>query len=289
MLRSDRLSSIPTSWLFEFWILNLFLWIWKSPDKSSALPKELYPLLVVLFRDFKLFGRHENPFEKITCEIPIQSEKTSQQHWAFRALRDWDSAKWCRRFATRTMQVVNNKRGKKCARNCLPLRNCGQQEGIHHEICEGCHICGQTRSTLQKNTSWISFAQSIVRKSRDKAKGACFLEAPMLALKGKTVKEKCPQSVFQFEVWHCFPRHLLGSDLEPWSMKCRSWQLLWGDMKPNTVSWCEELLEVSSQPPFKVLSPSVQLRRVQPLTPAAGTKTSSANFAQNPDGYQEGQ
>ena len=60
------------------------------------------------------------------------------------------------------MQVVNNKRGKKCARNCLPLRNCGQQEGIHHEICEGCHICGQTRSTLQKNTSWISFAQSSV-------------------------------------------------------------------------------------------------------------------------------
>ena len=94
----------------------------------------------------------------------------------------------------------------------------------------------------------------------------------------KNSKEKCPQSVFQFEVWHCFPRHLLGSDLEPWSMRCRSWQLLWGDMKPNTVSWCEELLEVSSQPPFKVLSPSVQLRRVQPLTPASWNKDQFRQF-----------
>lgn len=92
----------------------------------------------------------------------------------------------------------------------------------------------------------------------------------------KNSKEKCPQSVFQFEVWHWFPRHLLGSNLEPWSMKCRSWQLLWGDMKPNTVSWCEELLEVSS--PVALQSPVP----IRPVEKGATIDACSWNCSESP-------
>ena len=126
--------------------------------------------MLVLFQcGFKLFGRQFQSI-KITMKSIKKNRKHKKIRWALELseteIQQNDVKGAQLGSQSQLAQFFNTKSTMGQLPSRFLPRNCGQQEGIHHEICEGCHIGGQTGSTLQKShfRSCLHKAQAL-RKS----------------------------------------------------------------------------------------------------------------------------